>query len=145
MSPRRGTEPWDVIYYVAADGRCPAEEFLDGCPVKVGAQLIAVLDDIAEAPPPRFSGGGRWEAMHGAMAGFFEVRAQGPGREQFRVFCVLENGTAQELARRGLPRPAVAVITGMHKPWGAAFRARDYEQVRRQGDDHRSRFPRRIR
>ena len=61
-------EPWDVVYYVAADGRCSADEFLDGCPTKVSAQLIAVLDDVADAPPPRYSGGGRWEAMHGGMA-----------------------------------------------------------------------------
>jgi len=30
------------------------------------------------APPPRFSGGGKWEAMHGDMAGYYEVRATGP-------------------------------------------------------------------
>jgi hypothetical protein len=31
------------------------------------------------------------------------------------LFCLLENGTGDELARRGLPRPAIAVITGMRK------------------------------
>jgi hypothetical protein len=25
------------------------------------------------------------------MRGYYEVRAQGPGREQFRLFCILEN------------------------------------------------------
>lgn len=135
---------WDVIYYRTTDGRCPADEFLDSCPVKVSAQLVAVLDDVAGAPPPRYSGGGRWEAMHGAMRGFYEVRAQGPQREQFRLFCVLENGTAQELARRGLSRPAIAVITGLRKPWMTAFSERDYESVRRLGVDHRAQFPRRI-
>ncbi len=109
-------EPWDVIYYAAADGRCPGDEFLDGCPTKIGAQLIAVLDDVADAPPPRYSGGGRWEAMHGGMAGIYEVRAQGPGREQFRLFCILENGTPEELVRRGLAKPAIAVIAGLRKP-----------------------------
>ena len=138
-------EEWDVVYYQTVDGRCPADEFLDGCPMKVGAQLVAVLDDVAEAPPPRYSGGGRWEAMHGAMGGYYEVRAQGPGREQFRLFCVLENGTADELARRGLARPAIAVITGMRKPWMTTFSERDYEAVRRLGDDHRGQLPRRIR
>lgn len=107
----------DVIYYRTRDDRCPADESLDGCPLKVSAQLIAILDDVAEAPPPRYSGGGCWEAMHGAMGGFYEVRAQGPGREQFRLFCVLENGTTAELARRGLARSAIAVITGLRKPW----------------------------
>lgn len=140
----RPIEPWDVIYYRTEEDLVPAEEFLDGCPTKVSAQLIAVLDDVAEAPPPRYSGGGRWEAMHGSMGGYYEVRAAGPKREQFRMFCVLENGTSTELTRRGLPRPAIAVITGMRKPWMTTFSERDYAAVRHLGDDHRSRFPRRI-
>ena len=127
-------------YYAAGDGRCPVDEFLDGCPTKVSAQLIAVLDDVADAPPPRYSGGGRWEAMHRDMGGFYEVRAQGPSREQFRLFCILENGAPEELARRGLSRPAIAVITGLRKPWMTAFSERDYESVRRLGDDHRAQF-----
>ncbi len=144
MPPVAGQEPWDVIYYQDADGRCQVDEFPDSCPTKAAAQLIAVLDDVAEAPPPRYSGGGRWEAMHGAMAGFYEVRAQGPSREQFRLLCVLENGSAEELERRGLSRPAIAVIAGLRKPWMTAFGDRDYAAVRRLGDDHRNQFPRRI-
>lgn len=138
-------EGWDVIYYRASDGRCPTDDFLDGCPTKVAAQLLAVLDDVADAPPPRYAGGGRWEAMHGGMGGYYEVRAQGPGREQFRLFCILENGTVHELAGRGLARPAIAVITGLRKPWMTAFSERDYALVRRLGEDHREQFPRRIR
>lgn len=135
---------WDVIYYAAADGTVPSIDFLDGCPVKVAANLLAVLDSVAAAPPPRYSGGGKWEAMHGTMAGFHEVRATGPGREQLRLFCLLENGDAAELARRGLARPAIAVITGMRKPWRTVFDERDYSAVRALGDDHGSNFPRRI-
>jgi hypothetical protein len=137
-------EPWDVIYYETEDGRCPGDEFLDDCPTKVAAQFLAVLDDVAAAPPPRYSGGGRWEAMHGEMGGYYEVRAQGPKREQFRLFCVLENGTPEELARRGLSRPAIAVIAGLRKPWMTAFGDRDYARIRRMGDHHRAQFPRRI-
>lgn len=74
--------PWDIVYYRQADDRVPVDEFLAGCPVKVRARLLAVLDDVAEAPPPQFSGGGRWEAMHGTMRGYFEVRIQGPGRRR---------------------------------------------------------------
>ena len=51
--------------------------------------------------------------MHGEMGGYYEVRASGPSREQFRLFCLLENADAQELSRRGLPGPAIAVITGL--------------------------------
>ncbi len=82
--------------------------------------------------------------MHGEMGGFYEVRAQGPQREQFRLFCILENGTPEELASRGLTRPAIAIISGMRKPWMTAFTERDYEAIRRLGEDHRAQLPRRI-
>ena len=52
----------------------PAIDFLDGLPAKAVAEIQAVLDAVAEAPPPAFSGGGKWEAMHDEMAGFYEVR-----------------------------------------------------------------------
>jgi hypothetical protein len=41
--------------------------------------------------------------MHDSMGGRYEIRLTEPGREQFRLFCLLENGTGKELARRGLP------------------------------------------
>lgn len=135
---------WDVIYYAAADGTVPAIEFLDGCPTKVAANLLAVLEAVADAPPPQYSGGGKWEAMHGAMGGYYEVRGTGPGREQFRLFCLLENASKDELARRGLELPAIAVITGLQKPWRTTFTDRDYRAVRAIGDDHISNYPRRI-
>jgi hypothetical protein len=97
--------PWAIIYHSLPDGRVPAVEFLEGCPTAVRAQFINVLNAVAAAPPPRFAGGGKWEAMHGPMSGWYEVRLTGPGREQFRLFCLLENGTADELAKRGLQRP----------------------------------------
>lgn len=135
---------WDVIYYATADDSVPAIEFLDGCPTKLAANLFAVLDAVAEAPPPQYSGGGKWEAMHGAMGGYYEVRATGPGREQFRLFCLLENADGQELARRGLEGPTIAVITGLRKPSRTTFTDRDYRAVRRLGADHLSNYPRRI-
>lgn len=136
--------PWDTVYYKAPDGSVPAIDFVDGCPTKVAANLLAVLDAVAEAPPPQYSGGGKWEAMHGTMGGYYEVRASGPGREQFRLFCLLENVDRAELRRRGLPRPAIAVLTGMRKPWRTAFSERDYRAVRAFGDEHKANLPRRI-
>lgn len=135
---------WDIVFFEAADGSVPADKFLRACPKKVRARLLATLDAVAEAPPPRFSGGGQWEAMHGAMGGYYEVRAQGPGREQFRLFCVLENAEPAELRRRGLPRPAIAVLTGLRKPWMTKFSDADYRRVRRVGTQHRANLPRRI-
>jgi hypothetical protein len=82
--------------------------------------------------------------MHGAMGGWFEIRLTGPGREQFRLFCLLENGTIHEMAKRGLPRPAIAVITGMRKPWRTTFSDRDYEHVRDLGTEHQRNYPRKL-
>lgn len=135
---------WDVLYYKASSKGVPAIDFLEGCPTKVAANLLAVLDAVAEAPPPQYSGGGKWEAMHGAMGGYFEVRASGPGREQFRLFCLLENTEPSELGRRGLAGPAIVVLTGLRKPWRTTFSERDYRAVRALGDDYRSNVPRRI-
>lgn len=135
---------WEIVYFKAPDGSVPATDFLDGCPAKIAANLLAVLDAVAEAPPPRYSGGGKWEAMHGTMGGYFEVRASGPGREQFRLFCLLENAEPLELRRRGLSGPAIAVVTGLRKPWRTKFSGRDYSEIRRLGDDHQSNVPRRI-
>jgi hypothetical protein len=107
--------------------------------------MVAVLDAVAGAPPPKFSGGGYWEAMHGKMTGYFEVRKQGPKREQFRLFCILENPNDNaELEKTGLPRPAIAVITGMRKAWRTTFSGADYEHVRKLGESYRNTFPRRI-
>jgi hypothetical protein len=44
--------------------------FLDECPGKIDAEFTSVLDAVAAAPPPQFSGGGKWEAMHGTMNGW---------------------------------------------------------------------------
>jgi len=118
--------------------------FLNACPGKVDAELGAVLDAVAGAPPPAFSGGGKWEAMHGDMGGYYEIRLTGPGREQFRLFCILENGTDAELTQRGLVKPAIAVITGLRKPSRTVFSANDYDGVRKLGDEYLARLPRRI-
>ena len=78
-SPAAGEQlPWAIVYYKAPDGTVPALEFLDSCPGKIDAEFTAVLDAVAAAPPPRFSGGGKWEAMHGAMGGWHEIRLTGP-------------------------------------------------------------------
>ena len=42
-------------------------DFLDGLPDKVAAEIQAVLEAVAAAPPPSFSGGRKWEAMRDDM------------------------------------------------------------------------------
>jgi hypothetical protein len=63
--------------------------------------------------------------MHGTMGGWHEIRPTGPSREQFRLFCLLENADDLELSRRGLPKPAIA---GMRKPWRTKFSEADRDQ-----------------
>jgi len=136
---------WRIEYYQDQGGSVPAAEFLDGCPAKIDAQFNAVLDAVAAAPPPQFSGGGKWEAMHGTMGGYYEIRITGPGREQFRLFCLLENADAPELRRRGLKGSSIVVINGMRKPHRTIFTDRDYRKhVRALGDQHLANVPRRL-
>lgn len=136
---------WDVVYHRRADDSVPSLDFLRACPTNVRATMLAVLDAVAAAPPPRFSGGGLWEAMHGDMHGYYEVRKQGaPNRSQYRLFCRLENPSEEELERLGLPRPAIAVITGLHKPWMTTFADADYAAVRVIGGEYLAQIPRRI-
>lgn len=135
---------WDVIFYATAEGYVPGADFLDGCPAKVRGTILAVLDAVAAAPPPAFSGGGKWEAMHGDMGGYHEIRVTGPGREQFRLFCLLENADERTLTARGLPGPAIVVIAGMSKKTRTVFSDRDYAKVRKLGSDYIAQTPRRI-
>ena len=137
--------PWGIVYYADKDGNAPALEFLMSCPVKVRAKLAAVLDAVRAAPPPAFSGGGKWEAMHGSMGGYYEIRVTGPGRQHYRLFCVLDNGTSEELAKRGFDRPQIAVINGLVKANATLFTDSEYgKHVRRPGERYLATVPRPI-
>ena len=63
----------------------PALEFLDDCPSTLDAQFTAVLDAVAAAPPPWFSGGGKWEAMQGTMDRVLQARLPGGARARPRT------------------------------------------------------------
>lgn len=106
---------WGIAYYRAPDASIPAHDFLVSSPTSVAANLFAVLEAVRAAPPPAFNGGGKWEAMHGTMASYYEIRATGPGRLHYRLFCRLENGSAEELQALGFDRPQIAVINGKVK------------------------------
>lgn len=118
----------------------PARELLDRCPTTVAAKLVAVVKAVADAPPPAFSGGGKWEAMHGDMNGFYEVRVDGPKRRHYRLFCMLE----REGARCGLGGPSLVLIAGKDKPFHTVLSAPDYAEVRRLGREFLARTPRSI-
>lgn len=133
---------WGIVYYATQGGKVPAEEFLDACPAKIDARFAAVLEAVRKAPPPQFSGGGYWEAMHGDMGGYYEIRLTGPGRRQYRLFCLLDNGSPEELSKRGFAQPQIAAITGMVKASATKFSNRDYAKVRRLGSDYLKQLPR---
>jgi hypothetical protein len=136
---------WGIVYYRSQKGLVPADEFLDSCPPKVEATILAVLEAVRAAPPPAFSGGGKWEAMHGSMSGYYEIRVTGPGRRHYRLFCLLDNGSADELAARGFDQPQIAVINGMVKRNASLFTDGEYRKhVRELGDDYVASRPRRI-
>ena len=78
--------------------------------------------------------------MHGDMAGYYEVRVDGPGRRHYRLFCLLErDGPAV-----GLGGPSVVLISGKEKPFRTVLSARDYADVRRLGTEYLSRRPRSV-
>ena len=135
-------QPWDIVYLELPDGSIPARRFLDDCPTSVTARIFAVLDAVAVAPPPAFSGGGFWEAMHGSMTGYHEVRVQGrpsgAARLNYRLFCYLDREGP------GLPREAIVLLDGRSKPLRSALQEADYAAVRQLGDEYRASDPRMI-
>lgn len=102
--------------------------------------MAAVLVSVASAPPKRFSGGGYWEAMKGEMAGWFEVRVDGPKRHHYRLFCRLD----YEASNPERTKPLLVVVTGMDKPFRTELTKADYAAVRALGQEYLSRNPRSI-
>jgi Txe/YoeB family toxin of Txe-Axe toxin-antitoxin module len=130
-------EPWLIHFFRRHeddDPACPTPtiEFLDALPEKIAAEIQAVLEAVAAAPPPSFSGGGKWEAMHDDMAGIYEVRIQGGGANH-RLFCLLERNAAD------LGGPAIVCLGGLTKPVRSAASARDYRRIRQYADAFRKR------
>src|SRR5208283_5901582 len=99
-----------------------------------------IITAVADGPPPSFGGGGKWEAMHDVMAGYYEARADGEHREHFRLFCLLE----RDGAAVGLRGPSLVIITGMRKSFRTTFTSRNYVSVRLLGDEFLKRRPRSV-
>jgi Txe/YoeB family toxin of Txe-Axe toxin-antitoxin module len=145
MAKKKRAEPWRVHFFRRhrdddPTERSPGDDFLESCPVKVRATFRAILFAVADAPPPAFSGGGKWEAMHGSMNGYYEARVDGPQRRHYRLFCVLERNGADV----GLGGPSIVAITGMSKPFLTTFTEAEYGQVRVLGSEYARRSPRSV-
>jgi len=76
------------------------------------------------------------------MGGYYEIRLTGPGRRQYRLFCILDNGNSGELLERGFDAPQIAAIAGMVKDSGEKFSDRDYAKVRKLGGEYLAELPR---
>jgi hypothetical protein len=138
-------KPWNVEYFQRHKSddpkkAVPARKFLKECPVTVRADIIAVLKAVADAPPPKFSGGGFWEAMHDQMKGFYEIRVNGPNRLHYRLFCLLERNGVEV----GLHGSSIILISGLVKKFGTKLSRRDYERIKRLGHEYESRVPRSV-
>lgn len=70
--------------------------------------------------------------MHDHMAGFYEVRVQGDGKNH-RLFCILERDADD------LGGSSIVCIDGLTKPRRQAANPRDYRRVMRYGDEFRKR------
>lgn len=144
-TPPGPPNPWRIHFFRRNPSDDPSQAvpgraFLLACPDKVRMTMLAVLKAVADAPPPQFSGGGRWKAMYGSMAGYHEVTVNGPNRHHFRLFCVLE----RDGAALGLGGPSVVVLTGLDKQFMTTLSESAYAKVRALGDEYGSRNPRSI-
>jgi hypothetical protein len=118
----------------------PGREAINAWPPAIRAKIRTVLVAVAEAPPTKFAGGGKWEAMKGEMAGWFEVRADGPGRRHYRLFCRLD----LDARNPDRAKPLLVVIAGLDKAFRTTLADADYAKVRRLGEEYLSRNPRSI-
>lgn len=128
--------PWLIHFFrrpraLDSGQAVPTIIFLEGLTVGVAAEIHAVLDAVASAPPPSFSGGGKWEAMHGDMAGIYEVRVKGGGRNH-RLFCLLERNADD------LGGPSIVCVGGLSKPRRQPAKDRDYRGIRQYVEEFRA-------
>ena len=130
-----GHEPWRIHFFQRhsdedASALVPAIEFLASVPTNTAAEIHAILDAVAKAPPPAFSGGGKWEAMHGEMAGIYEVRVTSRGANH-RLFCLLVR-TAEQVSE-----PSIVCLGGLTKPVRSPAQPRDYALIRQYAAEFR--------
>lgn len=128
--------PFDIAIVRAPDGTVPMEVYLESIPPQVAARIITTAEAVADAPPYRFAGGGRWEVMHGEMTGWYEIRVRF-GSMHYRVFCLLD----QHAKDRG---PLLVMVDGRTKANATLLPDREYTQVRELGEFYLKTQPRPI-
>ena len=132
-------DPYRVVFYAPESGATPlGEEYLNSCPRGIRGRFLTSLVAISEAPPFRFSGGGLWEAMHGEMTGWFEVRINSNKSNHYRLFCVLDHEALNYEER------LLVVITGRTKRYRTTLEPSDYRKIKKLGVEYFSQNPRLI-
>ena len=136
-------DPYQIVYFMQHETddpsqTIPGQEFLKVVPATIAARLRAVVIAVAQAPPHKFAGGGKWEAMSGEMAGIYEVRVDGtPNRTHYRLFCVLDTKAHDD---NDEPLGALLVILGgASKPFRTEMPDKVYAAIRELRDEYLSR------
>lgn len=100
----------------------PSLEKIAEWPSQAVAKILPILAAVAEAPPTKFAGGGKWEAMHGPCKGMHEIRIKF-NRTHYRLFCVLDNYAD------GVDKPLLTVLDADSKPNGTVLPPSRYQEL----------------
>lgn len=76
--------------------------------------------------------------MHGQLAGYHEVRVDGPGRTHYRLFCRLDTDAQDQ------SKPLLTILCGAAKPFRTEFNNAVYRQALAYGREYLARNPRSI-
>jgi hypothetical protein len=126
----------EIVYFAGPmNGNMPTpREFFNALPTKVQAKLTSILVAVATAPPGRFAGGGYWEAMHGQMRGFYEIRADFQ-KMHYRLICLLDYEAIESSG------PLLVIVAGLSKPIGTTIKPEVYADVKSAGLQYLSANP----
>ena len=137
MPPKQA--PFRVVFYSPARFELPpGQAYLLSIPEKVRARFLALLVAVAAAPPYRFRGGGTWEAMHGAMTGWFEVRINSAHKYHYRLFCIVDTEALN------YQENLLVVVDGRTKRYLTTLPDSEYKKIKRLGEEYFSSNPREI-
>lgn len=115
----------EIVYFAGPmTGNMPTpREFFNALPAKVQAKLTSILEAVATAPPGRFAGGGYWEAMHGQIRGFYEIRTDFQ-KMHYRLICLLDYEAI------GSSGPLLVIVAGLSKSIGTTIKPEVYADVK---------------
>jgi len=123
------SKAWSIRFFqrepcAGLPGAVPARDFLGELTELAAAKIEAVLMAVAEAPPPSFSGGGKWQAMHGEMSGCYEVRVR-DSKLNHRLICLLDRPGDDQ------GEPSIVCLGGFSKRLRTSAAAREYRRLAR--------------